>query len=440
VQHFTLWIVLEFAEMLSAFLFLYGRNDMDKTPDCVEVLNKVRVYGIKGLIAYLHKRLKKQFAVIDGAGTTLYASSSFLKKKDISFILQQEQDQGYYGEQKMFIYRAEKSGTRIFLAVYPVLKADMPDIALLAEDLYLALAFYLAMRLEIKDGCVKIENHLMEMILGDKRKQVEDVLPFGNFNLNTDKPYVIQLFQVENTDDPAIINEVIEQVVEYTTKNKLPALRPISWRGQLVHIIPALYQGETFELSRDWPEPRVSEVFRKELEQNCNIKVSIGMGQIYSLHDLYKSYNEARIALTFRRVAGEIGFVQRFCDLGFFQYIFLQDIEVNRIYVMDRLGPIINYDNQKNGQLLSTLRILIDNGFNWKETAAHCSVHVNTIYYRVERIEKLLMIKLDNMESKFTLYVALKLWDILNALEKIDDYYIGSIGKIAALDDTGVSN
>jgi DNA-binding PucR family transcriptional regulator len=130
-------------------------------------------------------------------------------------------------------------------------------------------------------------------------------------------------------------------------------------------------------------------------------------------------------------VAGEAGFVQRFCDLGFFRYIFLQSNTVIINHVVDKLGPIINYDNGKDGQLMATLRILIDNGFNWKETAAKCNVHVNTIYYRVERIEKLLSIKLNNTESKFTLYVALKSWDILTELGEIDNYYIGSIGKIA---------
>ncbi|MEN6565197.1 MAG: helix-turn-helix domain-containing protein [Veillonellales bacterium] len=401
---------------------------MNKVPQCLCVLGKVRKYGVKALISYIQQNFRKKFILMDGQGTEIFASSEFIKNKDT--ILQIKKGQWYDEEQKNFVYRAEKGGVSLFLVLHPVVKGDLPNVNSMLEDIRLSMAFYLNTMLEAQVRCSKIENDLMESLFGKKRGKGDDFLLSGHFNLYIDKPYVIQLIHVENTDDPVIINKVIELVVEYTGKIRVPSMRPIYWRNNLVHIIPAYYKNETFELRQEWPDARISEVFRKLAKQKLNVIVSLAMGQIHFLDDLYKSYHEALITLTFCRVRGEAGCVQRFYDLGFFRYIFLQDVKVNKNYVMDKLGAIINYDNENNTNLLQTLNILIDNAFSWKETAARCNVHVNTIHYRVERIEKVLQLKLQDTQNIFELYVALKLWDLLNALELIDDYYVGTIGDV----------
>lgn len=401
---------------------------MDKEPNYMFVLRKVRKHGLKALIAYIHKRIRQEFIIIDGQGKEIYTSNKFIKGENIPSSLQGKKEQWYDEKQKKFAYTLNKSGVSLLLAFYPVTKENLPDITSLIDDIRLAFSFYLNTLIEIRERSLKIENDLMENLFGKKRGRLDEFLPFDHFNLNTDKPYVVQLFHLE-TNDPIIVNNIIDDVVEYTDKNKLPSLRPIYWHNKLVHIIPALYKSGTFELRKEFPEVRISEVFRKSAEKKYNIKISIGLGQIYSLLDLYKSYNEANIALIFRRLSGENGFAQRFTDLGFFRYVFTQDVEVNKAFVMDKLGPIINYDNQKNTDFLNLLRILNDNGFNWKDAAAKCNVHVNTIYYRVERIEKILQINLHDSESKFDVFVALKLWDILNALEVVENYYVGTIEK-----------
>ncbi|SDE55288.1 PucR family transcriptional regulator [Sporomusa acidovorans] len=402
---------------------------MRGVPHSVCILEKVRKHGITALISYIQKRFRKQFAFVDGQGKEIYATGKFFKKIDSSLILQIKNKHWHDSEQNIFVYKVEKNGICLFLVLHPVAKTDVPEVISLLEDTRLALSFYLNTLIEFQTQCSNIENDLMETLFGKKRGKVDEFLPFGHFNLNTDKPYVIQLFHLEKTDDPVLVNNIINDVVKYTDKNKLPALRPIYWQKNLVHIIPALYKNDTFELRKEWPEIKVSEIFRKSAERKYNIKISIGIGQIYSLHELYKSYNEARVALIFRRLIGEVGYVQRFCDLGFFRFLFTQDLELNKNFVMNKLGAIVYYDNQKNGELLNTLRILMDNGFNWKETAAKCDVHVNTIYYRVERIEKMLQTNLHDSSVKFELFVALKLWDILNALDVVDNYYVGSIEK-----------
>jgi hypothetical protein len=388
--------------------------------------------GLPAVVSYLQKQLQKEFMIIDHQGKYHYASNCFIENKDIHtlFTTMNSKEQTVYTEEKKtLISRIGNHEVYLFVVVKPVAKDELNQVSSLLDSTRLSLSFCLNTIVEAQMKFSKIENDLMEMLFVRKSENSNDFLPFGHFNLNSDKPYVIQLIHVDQINDPININDVIDHLVEYTEKNNLPSMRAIFWQNNLVHIIPALYKSETFELREEWPEIRVSEIFRKSAEQKFNIKVSIGIGQVYPLCELYKSYTEARIALIFKHLMSNTGYVQRFKDLGVFRYIFSQDMQITKNHVLRSLGPILDYDNQKHSDLLSTLRILVTNGFNWKDTAVKCNVHVNTIYYRVERIEKLLTIDLTDEDAKFNLFVVLKLWDVLNTLGIIDDAYVGSIGS-----------
>lgn len=405
---------------------------MEDMPQCLRILEKTKRQGLVAVISYLQKKFKSSFLIIDNQGEELYNSGLLLEPAMRLAILTGKTPEWYEAVQQTFVWRLGRESACLFLVVRPVAKASLPDVTTVLQDIKLALAFYLHLQVEEKTRFIKIEHDLMEVLLGPKHgENIDEFLPFGHFNLNIDKPYVIQLIHLEQVQDPVTIRGVIDHLDEYAKKNKLPSMRAIYWQDNLVHIIPALYKSETFELRQEWPEVKVSEVFRKSAEQKFGIKICIGIGQIYSLSDLFKSYTEARIALTFRRLLGDCGFVQRFADLGCFRYVFSQDVEISKKFVMDNLGEIIRYDNQKQADFLNTLRILVDNGFNWKETAEKCNVHVNTIYYRMERIEKLIHRKLQDSDTKFDLFVALKLWDVLISLGALDDYFIGTIRETA---------
>lgn len=406
---------------------------MGNTIDSLILLEKTTEQGLSAVTSYLQKELQKECMVVDHQGKYHYASNYFIENKEIRALftkMTSTERTLYIKGKKILLYRISKSEAYLYIVVRPVEDSELDNVVSLLEDTRLSLSFYLNTIAEAQISFSKIENDLMEMLFVRRSENFNDFLPFGHFNLNRDKPYVIQLIHVDEMDDSVRINDVVDHLVEYTEKNNLPSMRAIFWQNNLVHIIPALYKNETFEVREEWPEVRVSEVFRKSAEQKFNIKISIGIGQVHPLCELYKSYDEARIALIFKHLMTEDGYVQRFNDLGFFRYIFSQDMEVSKNYVRRNLGPILEYDNQKQSDLVSTLRILVANGFNWKDTAAKCNVHVNTIYYRVERIEKLFDKDLNDVETKFNLFVALKLWDVLNALEVMDDAYVGSIGSI----------
>jgi DNA-binding PucR family transcriptional regulator len=78
------------------------------------------------------------------------------------------------------------------------------------------------------------------------------------------------------------------------------------------------------------------------------------------------------------------------------------------------LRPVIDHDRAHGGDLLTTLRAYIAEDRVQRRVAARCFIHVNTVVYRVRRIEALLGVHLDDPATVFDVTLALRLLDLLD--------------------------
>ena len=76
------------------------------------------------------------------------------------------------------------------------------------------------------------------------------------------------------------------------------------------------------------------------------------------------------------------------------------------------LQPLIQHD-RGHGELLGTLRVFLEENRVQRRAAARCFVHVNTIVYRVRRIEELLGASLGDPSTVFDITLALRILDLL---------------------------
>jgi sugar diacid utilization regulator len=77
------------------------------------------------------------------------------------------------------------------------------------------------------------------------------------------------------------------------------------------------------------------------------------------------------------------------------------------------LLPVIDYDARHHGDLLATLRAYLDEDRGQRRTAARCFVHVNTVVYRIRRIEELLGVDLREPTDVFDVTLALRILDLI---------------------------
>ncbi|MFC5830243.1 PucR family transcriptional regulator [Nonomuraea insulae] len=72
------------------------------------------------------------------------------------------------------------------------------------------------------------------------------------------------------------------------------------------------------------------------------------------------------------------------------------------------LGPVEEYDTRHGSELLRTLDTFLETCGSWQRTADELYVHVNTLRYRMQRIEELTGRRMSSMRDRTDLYLALR--------------------------------
>lgn len=72
------------------------------------------------------------------------------------------------------------------------------------------------------------------------------------------------------------------------------------------------------------------------------------------------------------------------------------------------LGPLAEYDARHNAELLPTLRSFLACDGSWSACAARLYVHVNTVRYRIGRIEALTGRDLSALADRVDFFLALR--------------------------------
>jgi hypothetical protein len=106
--------------------------------------------------------------------------------------------------------------------------------------------------------------------------------------------------------------------------------------------------------------------------------------------DIPQSFADARRALAIRLHSATPQGASAYDELGFYRLIYaahrggaVED------YVRQWLGTLLDYDHNKNSELVSTLAEYFEHGGNYNESAAALHIHRSTLRYRLDRIRQL---------------------------------------------------
>src|SRR5699024_333229 len=141
-----------------------------------------------------------------------------------------------------------------------------------------------------------------------------------------------------------------------------------------------------------------------------------GIGRLESIYNLDISYKEAYQALNIAKVnssslnnpkhnRGSKLFVLNFSELGIERIIFSNnpENEINHLK-SEVLQEVIDYDNERNSDLILTLQTYLKHNGNIHSTAKSLFVHKNTVRYRLNIIEKLTGLDLSNLNDQLLLH------------------------------------
>ncbi|HEV2030225.1 MAG TPA: GAF domain-containing protein [Candidatus Dormibacteraeota bacterium] len=137
---------------------------------------------------------------------------------------------------------------------------------------------------------------------------------------------------------------------------------------------------------------------------------SVGIGNLANgVSELARSHVEARQALRLTRRAGGRGRVVSYRSLGAFRLLLeVQSPDALRRFVNELLGTLLQYAQSRDTPLLETLEALAAARWIRRAAARQLGIHINSMSYRVERIQALTGLQLDDPETRVAISIALR--------------------------------
>jgi PucR family transcriptional regulator, purine catabolism regulatory protein len=147
------------------------------------------------------------------------------------------------------------------------------------------------------------------------------------------------------------------------------------------------------------------------LGPDWRITVAIG-GPAAAATAIATSYAQARRALEVaqRFYPAGYGDIVAFEDLGLYRLLFhVSDPAELRGFTEQVLGALLEYDQRHNADFVRTLAAFLSNNGNLQATARELNLHVNSVGYRLQRIQAIAGLDLERSEDRLLAQVALKI-------------------------------
>ncbi|MDA7028031.1 PucR family transcriptional regulator [Bacillus sp. CLL-7-23] len=237
----------------------------------------------------------------------------------------------------------------------------------------------------------------------------EQEIADGFHQLGIGVPSSYSVFMIRLLDE---IEEKTEKQLNYlleTTQQVQILLTTIDYNEMIILASPKTEQsGQPFNDLKQF----VGSIQKQLAERYKLTDCILAIGGMYNLiTHVHQSYQEALSAIKVKeRFATETKHLVSFSELGIYQYLdVLAEKRKNTNFSNYALARLEAYDQEHHSNLVETLEQFIECDSNVNIAAKKLNVHVNTLNYRLKRINKIAEIDLKNINEKFTIYLEIKL-------------------------------
>jgi sugar diacid utilization regulator/putative methionine-R-sulfoxide reductase with GAF domain len=211
----------------------------------------------------------------------------------------------------------------------------------------------------------------------------------------------------------APVQERVQRDLTELCRPRFPGSMVLGRATSTVVVVPAEAAGPGSSSAA--PQLAEMESFGRSIQEvlrgiSKRLSLSIGIGNLAnSTQELARAHEEARQALRLARRGGASERVTSYRSLGAMRLLLeVRDPAALKRFVDETLGPVLEYGQHRRTPLLPTLEALATNGWNQRATAKALRIHINTLTYRVQRLETLLGVRLDDAELRVVLGIALQ--------------------------------
>ncbi|ABR46910.1 transcriptional regulator, PucR family [Alkaliphilus metalliredigens QYMF] len=141
--------------------------------------------------------------------------------------------------------------------------------------------------------------------------------------------------------------------------------------------------------------------------------ISIGIGRNYDVtKEIWKSYEEANRAVECGR-GRESRQVVHYDGLGIYRILSYENLHPELIQLYQEvLEPLVKYDEDKGTELVKTVKMFFKYNGNIKRISTEMYTHYNTIVYRIQRIQEITQMDLEDDDTRLNVHLALKILEM----------------------------
>ncbi|WP_066253173.1 helix-turn-helix domain-containing protein [Neobacillus drentensis] len=243
-----------------------------------------------------------------------------------------------------------------------------------------------------------------------------------NLNFDPNRNYVAILINFEDkfNENKVISNHLIRNLLHMANSflgrnSQVMAVRAENQIVALLSLPSRVSSSNIFAEIKELAKNLQHEITNKHKE----IDVSIGIGRIkQGLIFVHESFVEATKCIKFLRNYRFDHRVLSYTDLGVQRFILQNSKEELIDFIHEVLGPLIEYEKTRKGELLSTLIVYLDQNQNIKKTADSLHIHTNTLSYRLKRIEEILLTDLNDSHPLFNIHLAINIYQYIKEKDK----------------------
>ncbi len=160
-----------------------------------------------------------------------------------------------------------------------------------------------------------------------------------------------------------------------------------------------------------WPEDAANSAMRVLRLAGAALggeRVLVGISGIVTMAGLPGAVEEARHAMRLGERRGGTSSVVFSEEIPAHRLLLAgTPVELRRSLRLRLLGPLLDYDSVHGSDLLGTLRTFLECSGSWTLAARRLHVHVNTLRYRIGRVEQLLGTDISEFTNRVDIYLAL---------------------------------
>ncbi len=390
--------------------------------------------GLQSILTYIHKTIRQHTLLFDDLGELIASAyDPSLSNEMVDFIKQQAQQIIFTLEKSHSVTEIELAGESYQLIVLSLgskpkslgmlmilsnkMMAEV-DIAAL-EHACTVISLELVKEQAVFDTQQRLRGELVTKLFSG---QMDETLiqKAKNLNLDPNRNYIALLINLANSDKLKFSGDHMMRNLLHISNGiffeKNPQGMSVRNENQIVFLLsfdPKLSPTIIFAQLKEQAKR-----YLKEIHLKYQIGATIGIGRVKpGLLYVHHSFKEATKCIKFIQDYHFEENVLCYTDLGIQRFILQNSQEELIDFIHEVLGPLIDYEQSRKGELLSTLFVYFDQNQNVKKTADILHIHTNTFNYRLKRIEDILLLDLTDSQQLFNIRLATNIYQYIKNKE-----------------------